>query len=59
MSIKEDRELMARDRERRSAEAREQKLCACGAVGTLEAHEPWCGAAPEFNPKPREALTEW
>jgi hypothetical protein len=50
MAIKEDREMMARDRERRRAEAREQKLCRCGAVGTLEGHSDWCDAAAEFNP---------
>lgn len=43
------REVMAEARRGRSSQAREEKLCACGAVGTLEFNEDWCRAAKEFN----------
>lgn len=41
--------LAAEDKVNRDWWAREQKLCTCGAAGTLEGHAEECDAAKDYN----------
>lgn len=44
--------LAAEDKANREWWAREQKLCTCGAAGTLEGHAEECEAAKDYNRAP-------